>query len=664
MAKESIAEKTDKLVELELARGSIIPEGDEQTQIIDYLTDEVTTVESGTERAEMLEQVARWRRQREARPEQEQKDFPWPGASNIVPPLSMTNTNALFAMVKESLGARRPFWTVGTDDDALQSHAKALELLLDAMAESRYHMNLREANNQIFYDMVSLGTQFVKVPWTVERWFFKRPNSQSGALEQVSKVVKDCPEVVPIRFEDFVTRPFWPDPQRAPWVGNRVWYMKHELQQRQSQGIFNDLVEKVIQRGTDDLDDNRIEELRRMGIYPDETSDTNLFGVYEINCFWDVDGDGFPEDVILWFDPVTGSVLRSEYNDLGIRPYVRLPYFERPNELYAMGVGWMTDQLQDAFTALMNMYINGTMLAMLQMYVSRRGSGVAPNETFRPLKNIIVDNPKEDFLPIKFPDLGYGNLQAQLMIKEMADRATGASDAMLGFESKATSARTTASGTMFLAQQGSRLFNAIRSGIDHAYGQIGQIATFQLVRNRERAEQLFGLVPPENQQALQELLEMNVEDIPTAFKFKVNTTEIEKTDEARKQARLTLVQLYTMYGEKIFQMLPMVYAPQNQVPPQIQEVATKFFIGSTKMMEDIFKDFGEMQPNEYLPFIKDIEMMVNAIEAQKSQMVAQVGGRTGGVPQNSPEMGPPAGGGPGPGGAGPQQGLAPNPTVP
>ena len=244
--------------------------------------------------------------------------------------------------------------------------------------------------------------------------------------------------------------------------------MEHELLQRQQQGIFNDLTEKVIARGTDDMDENRLETLKRMGIMPDQTSDTRLYALYSLNCFWDVDGDGFPEDVVLWFDPVTGSVLRSEFNDLGIRDYVRLPYFERPGELYAMGVGWMTEQLQDAFTALMNMYINGTMLAMLQMYVSRRGSGIAPNEIFRPLKNIIVDNPKEDFLPVKFPDMGYGTLQAQMMIKEMADRATGASDAMLGFENKATSARTTATGTMFLAQQGSRLFNSIRSGIDHA----------------------------------------------------------------------------------------------------------------------------------------------------------------------------------------------------
>ena len=663
MADANIEQKAQQFFELEQAKGTIIPEGEDQKKIVDYLTEEVLTVEDGTERKEMMDQVALWRRQREARPEQAEKDFPWPGASNIVPPLSMTNTNALFAMVKESLGARSPFWTVDTEDDLMQPEAKALELLLDSMAESRYHMNLREANNTIFYDMVSLGTQFVKVPWTVDRWYFKRHNPTTGAIEQVSKVVKDCPEVVPIRFEDFLTRPFWPDPQRAPWVGHKVWYMEHELLQRQQQGIFNDLTEKVIARGTDDMDENRLETLKRMGIMPDQTSDTRLYALYSLNCFWDVDGDGFPEDVVLWFDPVTGSVLRSEFNDLGIRDYVRLPYFERPGELYAMGVGWMTEQLQDAFTALMNMYINGTMLAMLQMYVSRRGSGIAPNEIFRPLKNIIVDNPKEDFLPVKFPDMGYGTLQAQMMIKEMADRATGASDAMLGFENKATSARTTATGTMFLAQQGSRLFNSIRSGIDHAYGQIGQIATFQLIRNRERAEQLFGLIPTEHHDALRRVLEMQVEDIPTAFRFKVNTTEIEKTDEARKQARLTLVQLYTMYGEKIFQMLPMVYAPQNQVPPPIQEAATKFFLGSTRMMSDIFKDFGESQPNEFLPYVKDIEMMVNAIEAQKNAALAQMGGQIG-IPQNQPQMGPPTGGGQMPSGPMPQPGMGPGQEVP
>ena len=106
--------------------------------------------------------------------------------------------------------------TVEGENPSLEPHGRALTALLDVLNESPHHANLRGQLDPIIYETSSLGTQFLKVPWTVSRWNFKRRNRGTGALEQVSKVVKDCPEVIPIRFEDFLTRPFWSDLQRAP----------------------------------------------------------------------------------------------------------------------------------------------------------------------------------------------------------------------------------------------------------------------------------------------------------------------------------------------------------------------------------------------------------------------------------------------------------------
>ena len=180
MAEENIQQKVDKFAQLELDKGEIIQGEEDQKKIIEYITNEIINVESGTERQNMLDMVETWRRQREARPEEEEKSFPWEKASNIVPPLTMTNANALSAALKSSLGPRRPFWSVSTESKDFEPQAEALELLLDALAESKDHMNLREANKKIFNDLVLLGTEFVKVPWTVERWNFKRRSLGGG----------------------------------------------------------------------------------------------------------------------------------------------------------------------------------------------------------------------------------------------------------------------------------------------------------------------------------------------------------------------------------------------------------------------------------------------------------------------------------------------------
>jgi hypothetical protein len=211
----------------------------------------------------------------------------------------------------------------------------------------------------------------------------------------------------------------------------------------------------------------------------------------------------------------------------------------------------------------------------------------------------------------------------------------------MGFENKSIGTRATATGTLFLAQQGSKIFEAISENVEEAYSQIGQIVVFQMVRNKERVD--LTLLPEDQRQAMQDILNMNIEDIPSVFKFRVKTTELQQTEEAKRQAKLTLIQIYSMYGERVFSMLPMIYSPQ--VPGPIKEVAMKFFLGATEMMADVFKDFGELETNKFLPYTKQIEIMMNAMEQMKQSQVSQMGGGNVRGNQGQVESNPIGGGG-------------------
>jgi hypothetical protein len=644
-----IYQDQEKIAEMQEA-GDVIQSEDDAARIMEYVLTETEKIADGEEMKKMQESLKKWRRQREARPEQEQKDFPWPGASNVSVPLSMMNGNGVFSMLKNSIGSRDPFFKVKPTRGNDYATPEALEHLLDLMVESPYHLNLRQVNNTILYELATIGTQFVKVPWVIDRWQFKR-RSTGGGLENVIKTRKDSPGIVPVRAEDFLCRPFYDDIQRAPLIGQRIYLFEHELRQREAQGIYRN-VDKVLEGGgLSELPDAKKDQLERMGISPDEGRDMKLYEIHEIYTFQDIDNDGIPEDIILWIDPVTETFLRTEFNDLGVRPWVKFSYLQRPYQLYGMGTGWMSEHLQDEIDALHNMRIDGTKLSMLQMYVTRKGSGVAPGETFRPLKNIQVANPKEDFMPIKFPSIGYDTIQAEMMAKEYSDRATGAGDYQMGFESQAAGTAATASGTMFLAQQGTKVQQSIQQSVEASFSELARIVVFQMVRNADRTrESLLPMLEESDASLLEEnLLGKQVEDIPSAFHFSVKTTDIEQTEEARKQAMLTLTQLYTMYGEKVFNMLPMIYGPQaQQVPPEIKEVAAKFFIGSTKMMEEVFETFDVDNTQQYLPYIQNLQMMVQAIEQMKSEQVNQAGG--GNVSQNSPQVEPRRGTGENPSG--------------
>ena len=624
--------------------GNVLRTEELEKEVKSYLQEELLSVIGATERADAEESWTRWRRQRQGLPETAKKTYPWDNASNAVPPLSLINTNGAYSFVSSSLARRKPFWEVTTQIDSLSHEAAALTNLLSVMAESKNHLNLKGVNRPIIYDLVSLGTQFIRVPWLRDEQMFKSYD-ENGNLQQVTRIRHDSPAIIPIRLEDFMTRPYWYDIQRAPWIATRSWLMKHELLQREALGIYEN-VEEVLKLSSQDFDQNMKDELERHGVnlsgYPKD-----MIPIYQVNVFWDIDGDGVPEDIIVWFEPVTKTILREEYNDLGVRDIVRIPYMEMPYQLYALGVGALTDSMQEEATTLHNMRVDSMHISLLQLWAARKGSGIGPNEELRPLKLFELDDPEADLKVFKFPDVSASTLNAELVAKEYAGRATNMSDYMMGFESQGIRSRNTMGGTMFLAQQGNKIQTAIMASVEEAYSQVGQIVVFQLVKNKDKVrEVLYPLVSPHDRQYLDNVLDMDVEDIPVKFNFRVRTTDVEKSQEAQRQGILTLTQLYTMYGKQVFQLLPTVY--NQQVPPQVKEVAAKFFIGATKMMDKVLKFFGEEDTRDLLPYIKDIQMMVEALDNMKDQ---RLGGMN--VQQNSQEVQPV--GAPG-GGAGPAQG--------
>lgn len=606
----------------QIAVSDVIPSEEDQKRIIKYLTGEVYDVEGNAARAELIERVDKWRRQREAIPAEKFKNFPWENASNVEPPLAMINTNGIYSKYRMSMTMRNPLWKIKTFQSNLNriDQAKALEGFIDALAESKYHMNMRRTLRTLLYDTVSLGNQAVKVPWMVD----KRKYGVGEGARVITRV--NSPRVIPMRFEDYMTRSFWANSQDAPWVGHRIYLFEHELLQRENAGIYYN-IDQVLRRGDDEPDENYIRELERTGVYPNVAS-TEMYKIFETFLFYDVDGDGEMEDIKVWFDPVTQTILRAEFNDLGIRDWTNLRYFERPHQLYAIGIGWIMEQLQDEAYTLHNMRINGTLLSMLQMYVTKRGGGIPPGERFRPLKNIQVDDPSKDFLPIKFPDIGYGTLQAEMMTKQYADRATTLSDYAIGFENQAIGTRSTFAGTQFLAGQNQAIMEGNMEGFEDDFAQIGQILLYQCVRNKDEAMAIAEKIMDEKDlPLLEQALSIPLEELPESFSFYTNTTEINESEESRRQNMLSLTALYMQYGQQMIQLLQARnrFSQEGLLDPETDYVIKKLYVGATEMMSDVVEQLGNDDPERFVPYVDNFKMINEAMDKLRENQAILLG---------------------------------------
>jgi hypothetical protein len=210
---------------------------------------------------------------------------------------------------------------------------------------------------------------------------------------------------------------------------------------------------------------------------------------------------------------------------------------------------------------------------------------------------------------------------------------------MSGFADQTLKSGANGSTMALQAQEGNSILNAILENLEERESEVGQLVLMQLIANAEKVD--LSSLSPEQQVLMQEVLQTPIEDVPVKFKFKVETTDAAKSENARKQNYLMIAQLYQMYGQST---LPLVQLAANpQVPPDMQLFADKLLLGSTELLSKIieFSDIGN--PSDFLPFLDDLKAKIAIADAQKQalaqQLEAQSAGSTGNMGSPSPGIG-------------------------
>ncbi len=639
--------------------GNFFMDLETEDELFAYIDRELAAVILNQERTEFLRRIQRYRDRRIGLPEQERKTFPWDDASNVVVPLALMQTNGMFSMLKSSFKARKPFYDVQAADPVYRAEAEGVSAALDLLIESPSYINLRKKNNKLLYDLGSLGTQFVKTRWNNDSRAWKEL-APDGSLLLSAMTTKNFADMDLIDLEDIFTRSYWDDPNTCPWIAHRIPYMKSELMSLGVQGTYR-FVDEVLERGGDEVDEGRLELLRKLGFSP-ESEDENLFYVFEVHLSYDVDNDGLMEEVVAWYDPVSKARLRVDLNNIGSRPVKVLRLLEVPGSMYGLGVGGLVDNLQEEINDLHNMRNDSTMLSMLQMTFVKNGVQYGLKDGLRPGAVKKLGDPKNDVFITKYPDVSMSTIAAEQILQQYSHQASAVTEDQLGFANSTIRTRETYSGSLLRAQNSSRVYAAMEESVTEGYTEIGKSLFLLLLAHRDEAEGLIERLPEAQREGFIGALGTPVAEVESKFVFQIKTRELEQTEEAKRQAYLTLSQLYTMYSEKILQLMQMLYANQQQmqIPPQVKEAAAEIIVGATKLMEKIMRSFDEDNTDDYLPYVRNLEVMLDAMSLQKDAQLRQPRAQ---VEAMRKQMG--EGGGPGMGsGQGPQQGPTPGPQGP
>jgi len=624
--------------------------------LLDYLAKELDEVSSDAGRSVRMTRNTTIKRQRLARPVSESKNFPWENASNVSPPLALQKTNQVVTRILNKLISKDPLIKYEANQ-AFKAQAEAITRYVQLLVESPYGIDFYSKIWDIVYDTVSLGTKFVKVPFTVERMRFKRKDAQ-GSETDVDRVIKASPDVIAIPMEDFLTRPHWTDIQKAPWIAVRYYKFKHELEALAAQGYYTNVDQIITETGA--LDIHKEDEMRLMGVEQSGggTPENEIYEIFEANVFWDADGDGFAEDIIVTIEKNSKTILRAEFNDLGVRDYRRLPHINIPGSLYALGVGDIMIPLQEEAEALHNMRNDATQLAILPIVVTAEGSDFGARQELFPGKIIKTAVPREDIIINKFPNVGPDAMRAEQYVEHLADKATGANEGLSGGDVGGSN-RIGAQGTQFLASQSLGYIDSIAQQMEKEIANMGMLFLYQLVKNSALVD--LTMLTEADQILVKEVLSVNVEDIPGKFKFKARLSKMADSQATKQQEAIQLFQVYMAYGDKMGQLAASMANPQMAQVPRVVESMQTYFVGLTNIMNKVLENFDEDNVEDYLPFVKDLETALRMADNQRqTELDANEAGlrsaESGGAPQApiQPEL---AGGG----GVGNDEGNAPSP---
>lgn len=610
-----------------LAKG-LLGDEDERKEVVADLVQKYGAAQAARE--EKKRQWEKWRDQAEATKSERASDMPYPNASRVVPPLAWIVFQALYGHLKGMYDKLDPPWYVKPlieGDSVFVRKVKALNRLLNMMSKSKTDLNFSKFKRGIFYEISLMGTGFFHVPWTTQHW--KYQEEIDGRVQEVEALAHDGPETVMIPIEDVVYPENWEDIQTMPWIGIDFTVAAYELQDGVAAGSYDPAdVEAILTargRGAAPAEAESRDRIRRS--HPAHEDEVVLTQYW---YFYDADNDGETEDLVLIVHNPTQTLLSVKYNEYGYRMLGRGVFVERSFGMEGRGSGQVCQHLQDEIEAIHNLRNDNMKFANMRMLAVREGA-LTEDEEVWPGKVFVTADPKDDIVPIQLGEVYPSSLNAEHMTMSYAREASGMSSIMSGFSDQTLGSRDTFRGQNMRMSKGEGLFATIAEGLNEMFNEIGMMVFFQMVKNRDRVienEKAIGRLSGEEQLDVADLLNMPLKDVPFKMAFKIRTTDIDQTFEAKRQNMLSLSQLFTQFAMQTTPLANELFGQMGQqmkqVAPDAYQHSLSIYVASTKMMRQMIEFFGEDDPDQYVPDVRKHEFLLDMMKNMTTGIMEQL----------------------------------------
>lgn len=589
----------------------------ELDEVINWIDEEIRRAES--DRSDYDEKIIKWRDLYDAEPEQEVKDFPWEGASNIVIPIVATAVDAVLArMVNAVFGAKR-LWLVKPKAPQWHDLGEPVTKFLDYVQDKvlKFYRTFRK----FVLSTLKIGTGVVKIVWE-KRWR-KVVYMSGGTRTEEVILVHDGPKAYNILPENFLFSSdllHTQDIQTCTWVAERASYTWKELKNMELSQIFKDVDRiKEVKETTPTEAQGRAED--STGIIP---SERDTYRVYEVWFTYPVDENGTLAEFVMNIEIETKTVLRFVYNFYRHqeRPFHMLTYMPREDSPLGIGLSEMLDDVQEEVTTIHNQRIDNATLANTKVFKRRRQAQILVDSVY-PGAFIDVDE-ADDIMEM---DLGTEHstlLPEELHSNSIGERRTGVSDYTVGRESSAIGSRATATSTMALIREGNKRFQMVIRDIRDVLGDMGHQILMLYQQFAPDREVMYEMMSDNDSQIFKKYFQLPPDMTRAAVHIDVEAVSETNNKEMQQQSMLQLLGVTQQFYNGLFQALQLATSPE--APPQMQQFGLQAAHTGSVIFERLLESM-DVQDADYLA--PDIQALLGGqpgMVGPTSPLNANVGG--------------------------------------
>lgn len=397
------------------------------------------------------------------------KNFPWPGCSNIAFPLITIAAQQFHA---------RAYPAIVDGPDIVKCRVTELDETGELTARAdriSTHMSWQvleqdkaweEQMDKLLLNLSIVGTSFKKT-------YFSAAKSHN-----VSELVLA---------KDLVIDYWAKCVDEAPRKTHLQPMFRNEIYERVMRGTYRDILEEQWYQGApaNSTSTTQVNQNNRQGVTPPPPDDTTSFLFLEQCCRMDLDGDGYFEPYIITFDSISKEVVRivcnfesdadvervmeGKYKGKILRIfetqyYTKFSFIPSPDGgIYDIGFGVFLGPLNEAVNSLVNQLVDAGSMANGKGGFLGRGAKIRGGVyTFSPFEWKRVDSNGDDLrkniVPLEGgePSMVLFNLLSLLI--DYTNRIAGSTDLMVG---ENPGQNTPAETSRLMAEMGQKIYNAI-----------------------------------------------------------------------------------------------------------------------------------------------------------------------------------------------------------